>query len=331
MTWMTNGAGRALVLITLTVSLLSGCAGQKILNAFTPQRDLEKATNLSYGPDPRQKLDIYTPEGASNAPVVVFFYGGNWTDGSKNLYEFVAQALTSRGFVAVVPDYRLYPEVRFPAFVEDGAAAVAYARQVASRYGGDPDTLFVMGHSAGAHIAAMLATDERYLRSQGGSRTWLRGFIGLAGPYDFLPIQDETTRAIFGPESEHPNSQPVNFVDGQVPPTLLLHGENDQVVYADNSRGLAQRIAEEGGQPKLIVYSKMSHQKMIAVFGAPLRGLSDAVDKVAAFVREQSKAPRSAPPAEQAPAVSSDYSFETRPIDDEDPRPAETRPEPVEP
>ncbi len=332
MTGFANGAGRALALTGLAVMLLTGCAGQKVLNAFTPQRGLEKATNLSYGPEPRQKLDIYSPTDASGAPVLVFFYGGRWSDGSKELYEFVAQALTSRGFVAVVPDYRLYPAVRFPAFVEDGAAAVAYTRQIAQRYGGDPDKLFVMGHSAGAHIAAMLATDGRFLQAQGGSRQWLRGFIGLSGPYDFLPIEDEQLRAVFGPESEHPQSQPVNFVDGQVPPTLLLHGENDQSVYANNSRDLAQRIAEEGGEPKLIIYSKMSHEKMLAVFGAPLRGLSDAVDKVASFVREQSKRSRSvSPPVNEKPAVSSEHSFETRPIDDEDARPATTRPEPVEP
>lgn len=334
MTRMLQAAGRRLTLMTVIAAALSGCAGQQVLNAFTPQRGLEKAINLSYGDHPRQRMDIYSPAGASEAPVVVFFYGGSWREGSKDLYEFVAQALTSRGFVAVVPDYRVYPDVQFPAFVEDAAGAVAQARQVVHRYGGDPDKLFIMGHSAGAHLAAMLATDGRYLQAVGGSRAWLRGFIGLSGPYDFTPIKDSQIRAVFGPESEHEKAQPVNYVDGQVPPTLLLHGENDTVVYANNSRDLAQRIAEEGGRPTLVIYPKMSHQKMIAVFGAPLRGLSDAVDKVASFIREQARKPRSgasAGPAAARPAVSSDYSFETRPIDDEDPRPAETRPEPVEP
>lgn len=334
MTWNARRAGRALALGAAVLTLLTACAGQQLLNAFTPQRGLEKAINLSYGDNLRQRLDIYTPENASDAPVVVFFYGGSWRDGSKDLYEFVAQAMTSRGFVAVVPDYRLYPEVRFPAFVEDAASAVAHTREIVHRYGGDPDKLFVMGHSAGAHIAAMLATDGRYLEAVGGSREWLRGLIGLSGPYDFTPIKDPKIRAVFGPESEHEKAQPVNYVDAGVPPTLLLHGEDDDVVFANNSRDLAQRIAEEGGRPTLVVYPKMSHQKMIAVFGAPLRGLSDAVDKVASFIREQSRASRRAPapkPSNERPAVSSEYSFETRPIDDEDPRPAQTRPEPMEP
>lgn len=313
--------------------LLSGCAGQQVLNALTPQHNLTKATNIAYGDHPRQRLDIYSPEDARDAPVVVFFYGGNWSAGSKDLYEFVAQALTSRGFVAVVPDYRLYPEVRFPAFVNDGAAAVAKTREIVHRYGGDPDQLFVMGHSAGAHTAAMLATDQRYLENQGGSRDWLAGFIGIAGPYDFLPIRDPDLIDTFGPVDQHPQSQPVNFVDGGEPPTLLLHGENDDTVFPRNSRDLAQRMAEEGVRPKLVIYPKLGHRRIIAVFGAPLRGFSDIVDQVARFVRAVVDQRRAAPPAEtgNAPEVESDAPFETQAIDDGDSRAASPRPEPVEP
>ncbi|MDM4770020.1 alpha/beta hydrolase [Solimonas sp. SE-A11] len=265
--------------------LLAGCTGPGVLNAFTPSSGYNQAMNLPYDPTSGQTLDVYTPEGARNAPVVVFFYGGRWSEGDKQEYRFVGQALASRGIVAVVPNYRKYPQVRFPTFVEDGAQAVKWARNNAAAYGGNPEQLFVMGHSSGAHIAAMLALNESYLKKVGGSRSWLRGMIGLAGPYNFLPITDPVLRDIFGPPERFEQSQPIFFADGQNPPLLLLHGENDQIVWPDNTRSLAKAVANAGGPVETVIYPKMSHTLIIGAFGSVLRGSTDVVDHVDEFVK----------------------------------------------
>ena len=153
-----------------------------------------------------------------DGPVVVFLHGGGWVSGSKSQYRFVAEALTSRGYLVIVPAYRLYPATRFPGFVEDAALAIAWTRAHAEEFGGDARRIFVMGHSAGAHIGALLNYDERYLQAVGGDRSWLSGFIGLSGPYDFLPLTDPILQQVFAPETQYPQSQPVNFVDGNESP-----------------------------------------------------------------------------------------------------------------
>lgn len=127
---------------------------------------------------------MYVPDGARNRPTVVFWYGGFWKNGSKEQYRFVGAALANAGYVAILPDYRLAPAVRFPEFVDDGALAVKWAREHASEMGGDPRSIFIMGHSAGGHLAAMLALDERYLKKVGGDASWIRGWISLSTPYE---------------------------------------------------------------------------------------------------------------------------------------------------
>lgn len=118
--------------------------------------------------DPRQKLDVYRPKKMMPpAKVVIFFHGDSWRNGSKTDHRFVGQALTSRGFVVVIPDYRVYPQVIFPAFVEDGASAVRWVRDNISTYDGDKNQLYLMGHFAGSHIAALLTLDFRYLHAVG--------------------------------------------------------------------------------------------------------------------------------------------------------------------
>lgn len=269
------------------LSALAGCSGQGLVNALTPSAGYRLHTGLAYGDAARQRLDVYAPRAAAGeAPVVVFFYGGRWSQGERAGYRFVGQYLAAQGAVAVIPDYRLHPEVGFPAFVHDGAAAVAWARRHAADYGGDPSRLFVMGHSAGAHIAAMLATDARYLAAEGGDRDWLAGMIGLAGPYDFLPLTDADLKTIFGPETAWPRSQPVNFVDGGEPPMLLLHGAADATVHAEDSEILAARVEAAGGRARLRLYEGIGHIRILAVLAAPLRWLapSTATD-VARFLK----------------------------------------------
>ncbi|MES1947556.1 alpha/beta hydrolase [Salinisphaera sp. C84B14] len=268
-------------------SLLAACSGQFWANALTPRWGYDRHADIAYGDLERQTLDVYVPnEHAAGAPVVVFFYGGSWQSGNKNGYRFVGQALASRGFIAVLPDYRLYPPTTFPGFVEDGAKAVAWAQAHAADYGGNAENLFVSGHSAGAHIAAMLATDGRYLNAAGSSVSALAGFVGMAGPYDFLPIRDPVLQEIFAPREDWPQSQPIEFVDGDEPPMLLMHGAADKTVLPKNSRNLAARVNEVGGSAELEIYPKTSHIGLIAPLVAPLRGTGSELDDFAAFINK---------------------------------------------
>ena len=231
---------------------------------------------------------------------MVFFYGGRWSDGSKDLYAFIGEAMSNLGYVTVVPDYRLYPEVSFPAFVEDGAQAVMRVREVAARHGGDPDRLFLMGHSAGAHIAALLATDSSYLNRIGGLRSMISGFVGMAGPYDFLPIYADDLANIFGPPGRYEQSQPINYVDDQMPPTLLVHGESDTTVYVKNSRNLARAASRAGARDvTLLIYPNLTHARLIAALSSPLRGMSGLYDDIDAWIRHRAGLPE--PNKELAP------------------------------
>jgi len=187
----------ALIGATL-LAALAACSPLKTLNALTPDDTFDKTEGIAYGSDPRQKLDVYTPkQHVANAPVVVFFYGGSWNSGSRSDYSFVGEALASRGIVVVLADYRLYPQVRYPLFLDDSASAVAWAHAHIGEFSGDPKRLFVMGHSSGAYNAAMLALEPKLLGAQGMSPKDLSGWIGLAGPYDFLPIENPQVRPVF--------------------------------------------------------------------------------------------------------------------------------------
>ena len=265
--------------------LLAACSGQEVLNTFTPDHGYDVASNLIYDPAHNLRLDIYTPIGAAGAPVVVFFLGGRWSEGDKAEYKFVGQAMASRGFVCVIPNYREYPQARYPEFVQDGANAIRWTRQHIGLYGGDLEKLILMGHSSGAHIAAMLALDEEFLKAVGGSRAWLRGMIGLAGPYDFLPLTDPDLRDIFGPPESFEKGQPIFYVDGQNPPLQLIHGEDDESVRVKNTINLADAVRHAGGAVETVIYPKLSHRFAVATLAAPLRGQSDVLDNVTDFIK----------------------------------------------
>jgi acetyl esterase/lipase len=192
----------------------AACSATGVLNALAPRYGITVTRDIAYADGPRHALDVYAPRPSGRpAPVPVFFYGGNWDSGSKAMYRFVGAAMAARGVLTVIPDYRLYPQVRFPDVMYDAARAVAWTRANIARYGGDPYRLFFMGHSAGGQIATLLALDPTYLRSAGVSPHDVCGVIGLAGPYDFLPLHDDVLKTIFGPEAERPRSQPINYVD----------------------------------------------------------------------------------------------------------------------
>lgn len=266
----------------------AACSPIALLNRAAPRNTFRSSTGLAYGDAARQRLDVYRPASETHAaPVVVFFYGGAWREGERGDYLFVGEALASRGIVAVLADYRLYPEVRFPGFVEDGAAALAWTRRHAADFGGDARRLFVMGHSAGAHIALMLVTDPRYLGTVGMRPQDLAGAIGLAGPYDFLPFRRASTAEVFDPPARWPLSQPINFVSGREPPLLLLTGEDDDVVSPGNTTRLAARVGELGGKVEVIRYPGEGHRSVIAALSAPLRSSRRVLDDIAGFVARQ--------------------------------------------
>jgi len=277
----------AIILSLFMALTLAGCSPVTVLNATAPRDGVTVDSGIAYASGPNHQLDVYAPAPAcANAPVVVFFYGGGWEDGDRGMYRFVGAALAKRGVVVVIPDYRRYPEVRFPAFMDDAAAAVAWSHNHIARYGGDPSRMFLMGHSAGAHIATLLALDTHYLDDAGVDPGVITGVIGLSGPYDFLPLTDPVLQAIFGPEKTWATSQPINYVTRTAPPMLLATGTADRTVYPRNTEHLAARLRDAGVAVDERRYSGIGHELMIGAFATPLSLLApsrrDTLDFIAA-------------------------------------------------
>ena len=281
----------------LLLCWLVACSNRGMLNSMTPDSGFSLAGNIVYDTGSQLRLDVYSPPGVANAPVIVFFYGGRWSEGSKDQYRFVGQALAARGIVAVIPDVRLYPAVKFPTFLYDCAHAVMWAHQNIVGYGGSPDKIVVMGHSSGAYDAAMLALAPEIMRQAGGDRGWIRGMIGLAGPYDFLPITDPDLRDLFGPPEMFQNAQPVMHVDGTNPPLLLMHGGADDTVNISNTVSLFTRVQRANGPVEKVIYPDLDHKWIIADVAARYQSNADIVDHIQEFTRRVTSAPPAARPA----------------------------------
>jgi acetyl esterase/lipase len=242
----------------------------------------------AFGPDPRQKLDLYAPTSTSARPwpVIVFFYGGSWNSGIREGYAFVGRALASRGFLVAIPDYRLVPTVRYPAFLEDNAAAVHWVIAHAAQYHGDPQRLVLAGHSAGAYDAAMLAYDPRWL---GADRSAIRAMIGLAGPYDFLPSKLSTVIAAFGGASDPAATQPINHIRPGAIPALLCTGDKDDLVEPRNSDTLAARLQAVGTKVERRRYPRVGHVGLVTAIAEPLRRNAPVLADMVVFAREQTQ------------------------------------------
>jgi len=280
--------------IALAAALCTGgCAGTLFMavNAGAPERGLAVERGVAFAPERGIGLDVFRPRSArGEAPLVVFFFGGSWQNGNRDRYAFAGRALAARGAVAVVPDYRLYPAVRFPAFMEDAAAAVAWAHAHARRLGADPDRVFVMGHSAGGQIAALLATDQRWLAGAGLGRRAMAGAIALSGPHDLQPEGYPDLEDLFGPRAQWPQARPVNFVDPDDPPFLLLHGAADDTVWPAQSEELARRLAAAGVPVRLRLYPGVGHVRPLLALRWPR--LVPVLDETFRFVA----APRAGDP-----------------------------------
>jgi len=271
---------------------LGGCAPATVLNAFVPSEGYELRSDLAYGSGERHGLDLYIPADttAAPAPVIVYFYGGSWKNGSREHYRFIGEALARQGFLVAVPDYRLFPAVRFPAFVEDGAQTVRWVRDNIDSFGGDPGRIILMGHSAGAHIAALLVLDESYLADAGVSRNSLRGLVGVAGPYAFDPVTHKKTKDIFAGVAKPDRTRPITFApeataNGGGVPALLLHGAEDTTVLPANSRALAEELRKAGSRATFREYAERGHIGIILSFAAPFRDRDSVYQDTIAFLK----------------------------------------------
>ncbi len=264
--------------------VVAGCTPLQALNGLAPNRLAE--AGIAYGPDPRQRLDVYRPKGQGPFPVAMFVYGGSWEFGDRAMYRFVGAALAAAGFLTIIPDYRLYPEIRYPDFLQDCALAFAWTRRETPGLGGGTERAWLIGHSAGAYNVAMLTLDPRWLAGAGLSTAAdLRGTVALAGPYDFLPIRSPTLRLIFAPAVPATESQPIDHVDGRAPPMLLLAGRSDRTVDPGNTTRLAARIRAAGGLVQERLYSGVDHRTIIGAFGPPFGFLAPSLRDSLAFMR----------------------------------------------
>ncbi len=263
---------------------LAACSPLLAFDALVPKDRVSTvvAKDVAYAAPGRAKLDIYAPKSGHGVrhPVMIYFYGGSWNSGTKDGYDFVGRALAGQGFLTFVPDYRLIPEVEYPTFLRDCAAAVKWVRANAARYGGDPDRLILIGHSAGAYNAAMLSLDPQWL---GNDREAIRGFVGMAGPYSFLPLDTKVTIRTFGAVDDLPSTQPIHFASADDPPALLLGGEKDGLVFASNSVALAMRLSEASAKVETRIYPDIGHVGIISALARPLRSRANVVADISAF------------------------------------------------
>jgi acetyl esterase/lipase len=268
---------------------LAACSAIGALNALVRGDTYRSTLDIAYGALPRQKLDVYTPVSAAPAagwPVVVFFYGGNWIEGERSEYKFMGEALASHGVLTLIADYRLYPEVTYPAFVEDCAKAMAYGFEHAQALGGDPKRIFVMGHSAGGYNAAMLALDPRWLAATGHSPKELDGWIGLAGAYDFFPLEPgQPARPVFHHPDYPANAQPIDDVTSTSPKAFLAAPVKDKVVSPTRSTlAMAAKLRAAGVPVEQHSYEGVSHALLAGVFARPLRGLAPVLDDLTRWI-----------------------------------------------
>lgn len=266
---------------------MAGCTqvGVDIANIPAKLSNTERVTEVSYGAHHLAQLDIYVPEDASadnKLPVVVFFYGGSWQDGNKEMYQFVGETFAQQGYVVVIPDYRKYPEVKFPAFVEDGAEAIAWTFSNIDQYYGNTNQFFILGHSAGAHIGALICANPDYLAAHQLDPTIIDAFSGLAGPYDFVPVAEDM-KDIFGPPERYPQMTVTTFIDGDEPPMQLLWGEQDDLVGRRNIDLLSAKIREQQGEVTTKTYPNAGHVEMVSSLIWFLPSKAPIVDDVTQF------------------------------------------------
>ena len=257
---------------------------------------VRKEADVAYADGDRKKLDIYTPEKPSGpAPVVMFIYGGGWAAGDKFEYEFVGRAFAAAGYVAVIPDYRKFPEVAYPDFLSDNAQAIKWVEDNIGNYGGDTSRFFVVGHSAGAYNSMMLSLDSSFLREFGVTMP-IRAVAGISGPYNFYPFEYDEVRRVFGKAPNPEGTQPINLVTANAPPMLLMSGTSDPIVRVQNSTAMAEKLRAQGVWVTEKFYDGFGHMEPVIALGALWRWrmpvLADTLDFFQTFGAFPSGAPR---------------------------------------
>ena len=263
---------------------LTACSPVGALNAVTSTAGLRVTRDLTYGPDLRNVLDVYAPQGARNAPTLLFIHGGSWTSGNKDEYKFVGESFARAGYVTAVMSYRLAPQNRYPAYIQDAAQALAFLRKNAGTYGGDPNRLFVSGHSAGAFNAVEVTMNERWLREAGVPRDAIRAIVGIAGPYAY-DYRDFPSRNAF-PEGSNPDvTMPDRHVRADPPPTLLVVAGNDRTVAPYNAERLEAALRARGGQVTRTVLPGLDHYTVIGSVGRSLTFLGPTRQVILDFLK----------------------------------------------
>lgn len=280
----------------LLAGMLSACSPLNLLDAVVPEGDYDRRQGVSYGELPRQKLDVYSPAKdaagkTATGPVVIFFYGGSWKSGAREKYRFVGEALTRKGLTVVIPDYRLHPEVTFPAFMHDAAKAVRWTLDNLGETGTTKRPVFLAGHSAGAHIAALMTVDEIYFKQAGVSVDRICGVIGIAGPYAFDPRQYRTTRAVFAGLADTDKARPVKRVSGRTSPFLLLHGDADGTVRPSNTTEFAAALRSAGTDVRSELLPGIGHYRIVMAMATPFDDTAPVNGRIADFIAAQESCP----------------------------------------
>lgn len=280
-----------LALLSVLAAACAACTPLGVFATFTPRDPaILTAHDQPYGPGGRQSLDVYAPRRMDTArPVAVFLYGGGWERGRKWDYGWVAQALAARGYVVVLPDYRLYPQVRFPEFLNDSAQAVRWAVDHAAAYGGDPSRVVLLGHSAGAYNAVMLGLAPSYLQHAGVDPARIVGVVGIAGPYDFLPLKGHMAD-VFG-VGDPAATQPVKLVRADAPPMLLVTGSADTIVDPRETASLGAALRAAGAQVEARSYPGVGHNEIMAAMSRPFRDRASVLSDITGFMEQVTDAP----------------------------------------
>lgn len=239
-----------------------------------------------YGPLDANKVEVVVPAAPASGPrpVLVFIHGGGWHSGAPGDYRFVGRSFARAGYVVVLVGYRLGPEGKYPHMLEDSALALAWTRDNAARFGGDPARVFAMGHSAGAYNVVMLALERQWLGRAGVEEGFIKGVVGLSGPYDFHPFTSDSARNAFGHVPDPAITQPIHFVRGDAPPMLLLTGDADETVKPRNTRVLAKALGAAGGPVRQEVLTGVDHAGTVMKLAAPFSRDRRVIDPVLAFL-----------------------------------------------
>jgi acetyl esterase/lipase len=279
----------ALCFLLLVGGLLYHFAALKVFDFIVPKDQGSElvASGIAYGAEPDQTLYIFKPkQSLPNLPILIFVHGGSWQEGDAADYGFVGRAFAANGFVTFVANYRKHPQHPYPAFIQDVATCLKWVHSNAAQFGGDVEKILLVGHSAGAYDIALSVLDQRYLQEAGVNSAYIKGVATLAGPFDFLPLDSDITREVFGKISDLESTQPINFVRKDSPPFLILHGTADTTVYPKNAKSLLKHLTDVGASAKLIEYPGVSHVGILLDIAKPLRSNAPVLEDVIKFFRD---------------------------------------------